>query len=44
VTNLSGIHCFSLQEGEGCVWNSCNFNCSLLKECWLFQMVEIGVL
>jgi hypothetical protein len=43
MTNLSGSHCLSLQEGEGCVWNSCNFDCSLLKDCQLFWIVEIGV-
>jgi hypothetical protein len=40
---LSGLHCLSLQVGEGCVQNSCNFGCSLLKDCLLFSMVEIRV-
>jgi hypothetical protein len=40
---LSGLHCLSLQVGERCVQNSCNFDCSLLKDCPLFYMVEIRV-
>jgi hypothetical protein len=44
MTSLSGSHHLSLQEGEGCVWSSWNFDCSLLKDCQLLWMVEIGVL
>jgi hypothetical protein len=36
VSSLSGLHCLSLQERERCIQNSCNFNCSLLKDCRMF--------
>jgi hypothetical protein len=33
MTHLSGSQYLYLLEGEGCVQNSYNFDCSLLKDC-----------